>query len=343
MRDHRSRISTATFNEWYQEREFAQNIRNGTPYFNGPSPVPDPERHSPSNLLQCHRKIYYRQLNAPKEDEDPEGIFWTGRRFEEDIIVPYLQDAVVGEDTYVRNSMWIDTTVETEVGELRFKGSTDPVIVDRESEPLLVTEVKTTTSLDQKTETSTHHRAQVHAYMRGLLEKYDRDVDEAVVIYGDRDSMMVKAFQEPFDVAFWNRVVEWAVSHTDFRVHDDLPPGTPEQDWECKFCPYRRRCGKTSGPFQDEGPRGFLPLMDTYPREQVVEYLNAYEGNSGELTPTLAHQYPELAEEYDVREWRCSRCDSGFEWNEVKWDGDTESPPMCPVCLEKDEPREMSG
>jgi CRISPR-associated exonuclease Cas4 len=138
------RIGAESFEEWYAEREFARNIREGRPYFNGPSPVPDPERHSPSNLLQCHRKVAYRQANAPEESEAPEGIFWSGRLFEEEVAVPYLRDVVAGEDTYIRNSMWIDDSVETPNGEeLRFRGSTDPVLVDRESEPLLVTEVKT--------------------------------------------------------------------------------------------------------------------------------------------------------------------------------------------------------
>jgi hypothetical protein len=55
-------ISAAQFNEWYQNRKFRQNIRDGKQYFNGPSAIPSPERLSPSTLLHCHRKIYYRQV-----------------------------------------------------------------------------------------------------------------------------------------------------------------------------------------------------------------------------------------------------------------------------------------
>jgi hypothetical protein len=68
-------IDAEGLEEWYREREFARNIRDGQLYFSGPSQVPDPERHSPSQLMQCHRKIVYRQENAPEETADPEGIF----------------------------------------------------------------------------------------------------------------------------------------------------------------------------------------------------------------------------------------------------------------------------
>jgi hypothetical protein len=80
-------IDGAGFAEWYREREFARNIREGQPYFNGPGRTPAPNRHSPSQLLQCHRKALYRQHNAPEEEPDPQGIFWIGSRFEEEIIV----------------------------------------------------------------------------------------------------------------------------------------------------------------------------------------------------------------------------------------------------------------
>lgn len=53
-------INGQSFAAWHHEREFAQNIREGKPYFNSPGRVPAPKRHSPSQLLQCHRKILYR-------------------------------------------------------------------------------------------------------------------------------------------------------------------------------------------------------------------------------------------------------------------------------------------
>lgn len=327
------RIDGESFAEWYREREFARNIREGKPYFNGPSRVPPPERHTASSLLQCHRKIVYRQENAPAEQEEPEGIFWTGRQFEEDVISPFLRDAV-GDDAYVRNSIWVDFEEETDAGDVRFKGATDPCIVNREAEPLLPTEVKTKDEVDYLDEPNRHHRAQVHAYMRGLSEKFDRDVNEAVVIYGGRKTMNVRAFREEFDETFWNEVVEWAAQHTEYREGGDLPPDNPEYGWECRFCDYRHRCGESDEPYADEGPRGFLPMFVDYPREQVEEYLRAHDDER--LTPTLAHEYPDLADEYGVREWICTNCQATYRWTEIDHEHHRREPPLCPGCADTD-------
>ena len=54
-------VSNESFNDWYDERQFRQNILEGKPYFNGPSPLKPPERHTPSKLLQCHRKTTDRK------------------------------------------------------------------------------------------------------------------------------------------------------------------------------------------------------------------------------------------------------------------------------------------
>ena len=94
-------ISNETFREWYNEREFAENIRNGQSYFNTASTLDEPLRHSPSKLMQCHRKVYYKDQNAPKEGTSPKGLFWTGTRFEEDVIMPYLQ-SLTTDETYCR-------------------------------------------------------------------------------------------------------------------------------------------------------------------------------------------------------------------------------------------------
>jgi CRISPR/Cas system-associated exonuclease Cas4 (RecB family) len=325
------RIGADSFSEWYREREWARNIWEGQPYFNGPSSVPPVEKHTPSSLLQCHRKILYRQENAPAEQADPEGIFWTGTRFEEDVVVPYLRDTVVDDDTYVRNSMWIDCHVDSPAGMIRFRGSADPCIVDRFSEPLLVTEVKTKQSVDGIDSPNRHHRAQVHAYMRGLSEEYDQDVDEAVIIYGGREQLNVRAFREPFDPDFWAEVVDWAATHTEYRQEEELPPADPEYGWECKYCSYKHRCGQSDEPYADLGARGFLPLFADYPREQVVEYLEAHDDAA--LTPTLARTYPGLAEAYPVADWTCPRCEQTVAWDHVTWDGDPSSPPLCEECV----------
>ncbi|RLM96978.1 Dna2/Cas4 domain-containing protein [Haloarcula sp. Atlit-7R] len=338
----RDALSPDRFREWYGERQYRENIENGTPYFNGPASIPEPERHSPSSLLQCHRKALYRQCNTPTEQPDPNGIFWFGTMFEEKIALPFLQQSVTGTDTYARNSIWIDSTVETDVGELRIKGSTDPVIVDAESIPILPTEVKTKSSLDNLDSPNRHHCAQVHAYLFGLSKKYDIELTEAAILYGSRKSLDILTFHVEFDKSFWEDVViEWASEHTEYRLNNELPPALPEFSWECGFCDYYERCGKGETNTEGIGVTGFLPLFDGYPRESAIEYLEANDG--AKLTPTLAYRFPDIASQYGSYDWTCPVCGVNRQPESVDWDGDTNRPPLCGTCGEDGIHSSLSG
>jgi CRISPR-associated exonuclease Cas4 len=324
-------LSGDGFADWYRKRQYRRNIRNGQPYFNGMGQISTPERHSPSSLVQCHRKVAYRQLNAPEEQTDPHGIFWFGTKFEEELALPFLQEAVTDEESFVTNSVWVDYTRETKNGEVQVKGSTDPVIVDGEGTPILPTEIKTKSSVDNIDEPNRHHLAQLHAYIVGLNEKYNRDLSHGVLIYGSRKGLDVAVFHVKFDREFWEEtVLQWASEHTQYRVDETLPPPNPEYDWECNFCEYKNRCGKGQTDHSDYGPRGLLPDYKGYPREKVIEYLEEHPDES--LTPTLARQYPGLVESYDVINWSCSSCDAEIHWEKI--DQDTTSP-VCPQCAEE--------
>ena len=332
-----SSVSADAFDEWYQDRQFTENIRNGTPYFNGPSEVKPPDRQSPSSLLQCHRKKFYNELNAPAEEGDPRGIFWIGSRFEEEVALPFLREAVAGTDEYVTNSLWVDFTVQTEAGEVQIRGETDPVIVDPDSKPKVLTEIKSKKSVSDVETPSSHHRAQAHAYMYGLSQEYDRQLTDALIIYGGRTNLNIQPFHVTFDPVFWRQtVLDWAAEHTSYRLRDELPPADPEHDWECTFCSYRERCGKGSSEYEDTGASGFLPGVATYPRSKVTEYLDAHDG--AKLTPTLAHQYPELATRYQVLDWHCVACSTAFAWDDPEWDGEPATPPLCPECKKSGTP-----
>jgi CRISPR/Cas system-associated exonuclease Cas4 (RecB family) len=335
-------ITADRFEGWYRERKFRQNIREGKPYFNGSSPVPPSNRHSPSSLLQCHRKIVYRQENAPEERPDPKGIFWVGSRFEEELALPFLQDTVTGTGAYACNSLWVDFTVETNAGELRIKGETDPCIVDAEGEPLLLTEIKTKQSVENVDVPNRHHRAQAHAYMWGLSEKYDRSVTDAVILYGGRTSLDVRCFHVEFDPEFWTEtVLEWAAQHTMYRLDRELPPPDPAFQWECEFCSYRERCGQGETSYTDVDSVGLLPGLTEYPRVKLVEYLDAYP--EAKLTPELAGQYPELARSHGAYDWVCEACAKEWLWDGVDWDDASSGLPDCPRCAAEGIPASLGG
>lgn len=261
------RISNREFAEWYSEQQFQTNILEGQAYFNGPSPPKDPDRHSPSKLLQCHRKASYARQNAPREGTPPEGLFWIGSEFEEEVIVPFLQDITTPE-TYVTNSLWIDTEIGVDETTLQLRGSTDPAIVTAEADPVLLTEIKTTSSLEHLSEPKEHHRAQLHAYLYALNDEYDHDITTGLIVYGCRKTLDIKPFQVGFDPDFWNDVVTWMMTQTEYEQAGELPPPDPEREWECSYCSYKHRCGQGDAPFSDVGHTGLLPLFNEYDRTE---------------------------------------------------------------------------
>lgn len=352
-------LSPKQFEEWYREWQFRQNIEDGNSYFNKTGYVPDAERQSPSKLMQCHRKQWYKAFNAPAEEEDPLGIFWTGEKFEEEIIMPFLSDFAgsINGNNYVQNSMWIDVEIPVtldsgEETKVRIRGETDPVVVDRRGNPLLVTEVKNKKSLDKfekqdDPEPDIHHKAQIHAYMYGLSESFERSVKRGVLLYGSRNTHDLLPIEVEFDPDFWQQqVVEWAKKQTEYRLNEELPPIDPQFSWECRFCEYSNRCGMGDDPpwyndesdrypsdaeWQDSGANGFLPLTN-YPLDHVIEYMRAHAPDGAKLTPTLEEQYPFLRDKFDVYNWVCEDCDKEIGRWRFDWDGDTDNPPNCPTC-----------
>jgi len=226
--------------------------------------------------------------------------------------------------------LYVDFEVAGDDVTLQLAGSTDPVVVDREGDPILPTEIKTKKSVEHVTEPNEHHKAQLHAYLVGLSKKHDTNLSRGVLIYGSRESFDIEIFDVEFDQAFWEQtVVEWAAEHTEYRLNSQLPPAEPRFGWECNFCPYQHRCGKSEKPFSDLGVRGFVPQME-YPKEQVVDYLEAH--SEAKLTPTLAAAYPILAKAYGTTDWKCTACGEQYPFDEVDWEGHLDEPPFCRRC-----------
>lgn len=335
-------VSNRDFNAWYDERQIKQNILDGKPYFNGPSPPKPPDRHTPSKLLQCHRKAMYARQNAPREGTTPDGIFWIGSAFEEQVIVPYLQDATP-DSLYAQNSLWITDTITSDGTALQVRGATDPALVTATGDPVLLTEVKTTTSLDHLSEPKPHHKAQLHAYLHALNDEHDYPLTEGLLIYGSRKTLDIEVFHITFDPEFWQAVVDWMAAQTEYEQADELPPADPERDWECNYCSFKHRCGQADTPYHDIGPGGLLPGFDEYDRDAVVEYLDAHADAGAKLTPTLAHAYPDLVGEYGAYDWSCPQCSATFAWDAVDWDGNTADLSLCPLCASNGDLATLSG
>lgn len=336
-------INPDEFESWNRERQYSENIKNGKPYYNSPGYISPEKKHSPSKLLQCHRKLFYDNQNTPSESGMPTGVFFFGNKFEDEMALPFLEDTAndLHSNNYIRQDMYINYEVEVDDVELLIKGETDPVIADTEGAPLVVTEIKTTGYIDNKkgedATPSRRHKAQLHAYMAGLDKQYDREIEKGIIVYAERDSLEMVVFEIDFDEDFWEKtVLDWATDQTEFRLDDELPPADPEEpSWECKYCDYRERCGQNNdNEWEDTGINGFVPLVE-YPDTEVVDYIDSEADNNAKLTPTLAYQHPDLTDDYDVFDWECDHCDSSFDWNHFDWDGDNMNPPTCPDCADE--------
>ncbi|MFC3477737.1 PD-(D/E)XK nuclease family protein [Halobacterium litoreum] len=338
----RAQVTKDRFSAWYAEQQFAENILEGQAYFNGPADPKPPARHSPSTLLECHRKASYKRQNAPKEDTPPEGLFWIGTEFEERLAVPFLQD-VTPPDTYVTNSVWIDHELTVDGVTVQLRGATDPAIVTPDDDPLLVTEIKTTSSLDHLSGPKEAHKAQLHAYLAALNADYDHEISTGLLVYASRTTLDVEVFEVAFDEAFWEAVTEWMAALTTYEQAGELPPASPERDWECSYCSFKHRCGEADTPYSDIGHDGLLPLFDNYDTENLKAYLNAHAERDARLTPTLAHKFPRLADEYGVYDWACPSCGETFDWKNIDWETDSTDPPYCPSCLKAGEMVTIAG
>lgn len=264
-------VSNQRFQDWFEETQTAENVLNGQAYFNSPAPPKDPFHHSPSQLLQCKRKISYRRNNAPKEGDQPNGIFFVGNTVEDELVVPFLQ-AVAPEGLYVANSLWVDYDVSVDEMTLRVRGSTDPAITDAGGDPFVVTEVKTTNSIDHLEEPRARHKAQLQAYLVGLNEDHDTEGHDGLIVYISRTTLDLKTFAVSIEPDYWwGTIVPWMASLTTFEQDSELPPASPEQDWECQYCDYRHRCGEADSPYSDVGYDGLLPSTSPwYPHVGVA-------------------------------------------------------------------------
>jgi hypothetical protein len=346
-----------TFKEWFEEYKHAENIEEGKPYFNNNDYVPDKERHSPSQLLQCHRKLVYRQLNAPRETESSDGIFFMGDVLEE-LVEEFLVDLGSEHGLFVQNSMYVNLADESVDPLVRFRGETDPIVCGHDGVPVFPTEIKSKSedAMEFLDSPGTRHRAQAHAYVRGLNERLealhgDRMLSEFAVIYVARETLEVRVFIEEFDAEFWQSVVEWARKHTQYRQESEeylaalddasvpegtggvLPPAVPEEpDWECDYCSYSKRCGMDDSiPVENLGASDFLPLTE-YSRSAVQAHMEAFPDVL--LTPTLAYHHPSLLSDgHPVADWMCRKC-GDVPLDRVGWDGDVDAPPTCPDCGE---------
>jgi hypothetical protein len=317
-------ITEQAFEDFHKLKERERNAEEGYgDTRNDVTHMPDASHQSPSKLLSCHRMSWYDAHNTPREDRLPYGIFKFGHDFEAHF-EEFLAEHITGSDLSVRNV----ERVEFSDNGVDISGTTDPVVFDENGNPVALFEVKTTQNtyhVRNRGEANERHRAQAHAYVKGLMEKYDLESPPKIFYaYGGREDLDVFITSETFDATFWNdTVLQWAETDIEYRNGDELPPALEdghEREYQCTYCDYQERCGNydpdSKSPESDDyvesmdeywwnddietgyqnsavdlPATGFVPAMK-YPEDAVVAHIATH--GDVELTPTIATQYPEL-------------------------------------------------
>lgn len=248
-------LTSVQFRTWWRNRLNRRHKAEGYPERAEIDHTPPAATISPSDLLGCHRWHYYSTRNAPSEEDTPHGTFEAGRRYE-DIVESFIRSAAPSE-CLVENTVSIDFEVEV-VGEgtgLSISGTTDPVVYTQRGDPLLLTEVKQTDGLSYIKDDGpyTRHRAQAHAYARGLQANSARSSPPPICYaYGSRDTLEFHPVFEQFDHAFWEEtVIPWVIQNAESQAKDELPPPVDDdKQYMCQYCSFSNRCSHP-----DPGPR----------------------------------------------------------------------------------------
>ena len=319
-------ISSEDFGIWKKQREIQNKIESGNSILKKSD-----QTNTCSKLLQCHRKLIYRENNSPAENTVANEILWYGGHFEENLLLPYIRQKLSEKGLYVASSVYIDFSYTLEENTLQFTGVTDPVIINKKGDPILATEIKTKKSIKYTDEPSEHHVAQLYTHLLGISLKFDVKVDRGLLIYASRRSHRLKIFTVKFDAFFWERRVgSWIAEHTKYRRLNQLPPPDSEFNWECDLCSFKQRCGKGELSYENVGTFGLLDNYSGYKESQLIDYLEAH---NAKLTPTLAQQYSELGERYGVYDWYCKTCNNFVTWKNEHANSNADEL-LCPSCAE---------
>ena len=189
-------------------------------------------KYYPSEVFNCKRKIFYNWYYYDEREEPlPLGLFSMGKAAEEalfKIVKEYYGDRIESQRGFK-----LDIT-----DRVRIQGYTDFVLLDENGRVKKVWEIKSVGVLyDKKKEVSLPHRGQLTCYLKAM-----KCLDGAVVYIERGNIEKIKEFEVPFDFNFWERIVSYFKTLNMFIETNTLPPQQPEENWECNYCPFKKKC-----------------------------------------------------------------------------------------------------
>lgn len=241
---------------------------------------PDPDEVHASHVRDCQRKRYWKHSRGHRSD--PSVYFELGRihellygaalAFEHDPNIgarelrrlkPWevversdrvIQDVnvsidvpgggeIVGECDWVVADAPIDHVEDVQDHEPRIvlaDGTEADESIDMLVERVIETKTKNDLSGVRRYGPDEAHVYQVYPYMHAL------DVDGEIA-YLCRDDWDEHVADVEYDPTRWLDVIARARTHMSNYVSDDVPPATPRDEGECRFCPFREECAELGG------------------------------------------------------------------------------------------------
>ena len=188
-----------------------------------------------SEAGMCPRALFYK-IRRPKEpDESTLRLFHLGTVLHEDIqriLANYFKDNNAGFE-FER-----PITITDHDTELVVSGVVDGIIFGKKRTVLEFKTTKTLYYIKEKNEPQKHHVSQLMMYMRAML------ADVGYVVYIDKGSYEIKAFEVKFDKDEFERLMDKFRSVYFELKENVLPKNAPEDEMDCRFCSYQEECSK---------------------------------------------------------------------------------------------------
>jgi CRISPR/Cas system-associated exonuclease Cas4 (RecB family) len=91
------------------------------------------------------------------------------------------------------------------------------------------------------------HLMQAMTYWMILDHTKERKIDQARIVYFDKDSLRIKEIEVPDNDKIREAVRQDWTEIIGLYVRGVLPPAKPKEDYECRYCPFKDLCDKTEG------------------------------------------------------------------------------------------------
>lgn len=304
-----------------------------------------------NELGQCQRRWMYEWTGAPVEEKLPYGIFETNTRIRERVIVDWLSDTVDAgtvtepeeitvsisptENTPATSETEQTATIPEPSGDRTTNGDSPytvtvqsgPLIRNESDDVTIATLVKTTGNIERTTGIKYRHLLELNTLLHGL------GIENGLVIYVDRHTLVnPRIYSTTYSSEAIDDVREWTTETAQFVVDEKLPPAEPPENWMCSYCPYEKRCGVNDSKYGGLSTVGFVAGLNAYSRQTIESHLETHP--DAKLTPTLAIDYPDLADTHDVDNWYCLECEQSYEHTDSEFETFNYPNTMTPECPE---------